>query len=200
MLRRAEGIIALWRGPERLANAPEWHGDAAVIDVASFGETGLLGARRPPNARAVLRNAHPAIVEAARTGAGTLALRGPIVPTDVFPPGADLDRLPCLAPDAAGFVDTGFACRRDGDTWTITAPPPGIVGIGAYRLVEREIEMLVADIDRGATLLALPHAATGQRLAGSAADPVRLAAELRARGINPLVCGAFRMREAGRAA
>jgi hypothetical protein len=66
--------------------------------------------------------------------------------------------------------------------------------------VEREIEMLVADIDRGATLLALPHAATGQRLAGSAADPVRLAAELRARGINPLVCGAFRMREAGRAA
>jgi len=200
MLRHAGGIVALWRSPERLANAPDWRGDAAVVDVASFGEIGFLGSRRPANAQAALRNEHPAIVEAARTDAGTLALRGSIVPADAFPPGAELDHLPCLAPDDAGFVDTGFACRRDGDTWTITAPPPGIVSIGAYRLLEREIETLVADVDSGATLLALPHAATGQRLAGGAADSVRLAAELRVRGVNPLICGAFRLREAGRAA
>ena len=123
-----------------------------------------------------------------------------MVAADAFPPGAELDRLTHLAADAAGFVDTGFACRRDGETWTITAPPPGIARIGGYRLIEREAETLVAEVDAEATLLSLPHAATGQRLAGGAADPARLAAELRARGVNPLVCGAFRTRETGRAA
>ncbi len=200
LLGHAEHIVALWRAPERLANAPRWRGEAAVIDMASFGEIGIVGGLRPPDGYPVLRNPHPAIVEAARTGTGTLALRGPVVAVDVFPPGAEMDHQPFLAPDAAGFVDTGFACRRDGETWTITAPPRGIAGIGGYRLIEREAAALVAEVDPAATLLSLPHAATGQRLAGSAADPVGLAGELRARGINALICEAFRPRETGRAA
>ena len=200
MLRHAQDILALWRGPERLANAPVWRGEATVTDIMSFGEIGFFTAQRPPDGPPVLHNPHPALVEAARTDAGTLALRGAMVAADAFPPGAELDHLPYLVADAAGFVDTGFPCRRDSDTWTITAPPPGFASVGGYRLIEREAEALVADIDPGATLLALPHAVTGQRLAGNADDPVGLATELRARGVNPLIFGAFRARESGRAA
>jgi len=199
-LGHARTIIALWRGPERFATAPAWCGEAAIVDVACFGEIGLLGARRPPNGHTAPWNANATGIETARTDAGTLALRGPMVPAHAFPPGAELDHMPHLAPDTAGFVDTGFACRRDGDAWAITAPPAGFASIGGYRLHEREVEALVAGIDAEATVLALPHAATGQRLAGSAADPIRLAAGLRTRGVNPLICGAFRPRRIGHAA
>jgi hypothetical protein len=200
MLACADTIIALWRSPERLANAPYWRGNAEVVDVASFGEIGLLHAIRPLDGEPVLRNPKPAVIEAARTDGGTLALRGAMVPAHAFPPGAELDYEPYLAGDAVGFVDTGFACRHDGNTWTITAPPCGFTSIGGYRLLARDVESQIAHIDADATVLALPHAATGQRLAGRSADPARLASELRARGVNPLIYGAFRSRAADRAA
>jgi hypothetical protein len=90
-------------------------------------------------------------VEAARTEAGTLALREPMVAAGAFPPGAELDHLPHLGTDAVGFIDASFACRG-GETWMITAPPPGIVRIGGYRLVEREAEAVVAEVEVEATL------------------------------------------------
>jgi hypothetical protein len=49
----APTILALWRAPEQLAGAVAWRGDAALIDVASFGEIGLLPARRGPDGRPV---------------------------------------------------------------------------------------------------------------------------------------------------
>jgi non-ribosomal peptide synthetase component F len=42
-------IFALWRAPERLAAALPWQGDAALVDIVSIGETGLLPARRGPD-------------------------------------------------------------------------------------------------------------------------------------------------------
>ena len=42
-------ILALWRAPEQLAAAAPWQRDAALVDIASFGETGLLPARRGPD-------------------------------------------------------------------------------------------------------------------------------------------------------
>ena len=39
-------ILALWRAPEQLAGAAPWQRDAALVDIASFGEIGLLPARR----------------------------------------------------------------------------------------------------------------------------------------------------------
>jgi hypothetical protein len=44
-----KNILALWRAPEQLAAAAPWQHDAALVDIASFGETGLLPARRGPN-------------------------------------------------------------------------------------------------------------------------------------------------------
>lgn len=42
-------ILALWRAPEQLVATASWQGHAALIDIASFGETGLLPARRGPD-------------------------------------------------------------------------------------------------------------------------------------------------------
>ena len=44
-----KNILALWRAPEQLAAAVPWQRDAALVDIASFDETGLLPARRGPN-------------------------------------------------------------------------------------------------------------------------------------------------------
>ena len=66
------------------------------------------------------------VAETTRTGAGTLALRGPMVPAHAFPPGAERGREPHLSVDAAGFTDTGFRCRldRDSNTLALTGPRP----------------------------------------------------------------------------
>ena len=89
--RRSKTIVALWRAPERLTLAPAWRGDSALMDVAGFGEIGLLAVRRgadglpsaiPLGVIGAPRQAAEAspVIETARTGAGTLALRGPMVP------------------------------------------------------------------------------------------------------------------------
>ena len=56
-------------------------------------------------------NAVP-VAEIARTAAGTLALRGPMVPRHAFPPGAERLAAPHLKADAEGFVDTCYPCRH----------------------------------------------------------------------------------------
>ncbi len=194
-----KAVLALWRAPERLAAARPWQAETALIDIASFGETGLLPARRGPDgepapiphgAVATPRGTAGALaaVETARSKSGTLALRGPMVPP--------------LAPDPAGFVDTGFPCTlaQDGATLTVTGAPAGLTAVGFYRFRQREIDAAVADADPAAIIAALPDAALGQRLAGSASDPAAIAAELRTRGVNSLIAGAFRPRGKSNAA
>jgi hypothetical protein len=135
--------------------------------------------------------------ETLRTKAATLALRGPMVPTQAFPPGAERNHMPHLAADEAGFVDTGFTCRlgRDGQTLTVTGAPGGIATVGGYRFRPNRVEATVASVDPAATIVALPNALLGQRLAGSAAGPDEIQAELEGRGANPLIAGAFRLRK-----
>jgi acyl-CoA synthetase (AMP-forming)/AMP-acid ligase II len=208
-----ETIAALWRAPERLAGQPAWHGQAALIDVAAFGELGLIASRRKPGAEPALlphgvvgapRGAKdaPSLIEIARTVDGTLGLRGPMVPTHAFPPGAEHGYAPFLAPDPEGLIDTGLACRRrlDTNTLTMTAPVPGMRNIGGYRFHERALEETVAAVDAEATIVALPDATLGQRLAGSARNRAGVIAALQAAGANPLIAGAFRPRGPGKAA
>jgi len=203
----AANILALWRAPERLVSAAPWQEEAALIDVAAFGEVGLLAARRGADGKpaSLTRGSIEAprgaagaarVLEAARGKTGTLLLRGPMVPGQAFPPGADEDRRPHIAPDAAGFVDTGYACRDDGDELLVTAPPAGLASIGGYRFRQPALDALVQSLDPAATLLAVPDAIMGERLAASAPDPAAARAQLRARGVNPLICEAFRPRAA----
>jgi non-ribosomal peptide synthetase component E (peptide arylation enzyme) len=203
-LDKVAQVIALWRAPERLASAAKWSGSARLTDVQAFGEVGLMAARRdaetgmpvaiptglihtPRGAPAWLR-----VAEVARSANGTLKLRGPMVQAHPFPPVADDETA---ATD--GFVDTGYACRaEDGNTLVITGAPTGLAMVGGYRLAQGDIETLVKGIDPGAVVAAVPDALSGHRLGGTAADRTALQERLTALGANPLVAGAFRIRNA----
>ena len=212
-LDNVKNIVALWRSPERMDACGPWRGETALVDVACFGEIGVLTTRRGadgmplPFPRGIVsapRGAAGAITvaEAMRTGAGTLALRGPMVPAHAFPPGTERGEAPHLGVNAAGFVDTGATCRLDRatDTLVVTGPPGGITVVGGYRFRQVEVDWLVAHADLDATIVALPDGMLGQRLAGSAPEPEVTVEELQACGANPLIAGAFRPRERANAA
>jgi hypothetical protein len=201
-------IIAAWRAPERIATSPVWRErDAALVDVAIFGEAGLVAARRGANGRAAAipfgavaapRGSTGAVVvaEILRTAASTVALRGPLVPRHAFPPGIERSGLPHFKIDRFGLVDTGYTCRVDPATkaMIVTGPPSGIVGVGGYRFPLRELDEAVGKIDSTATVTALPDPLVGQRLVGQAARRDMVRAALNAVGLNPLVAAAFRDR------
>ncbi len=206
LLDAAKCVMALWRTPERLPATACWDRDAALVDVASFGELGLVAARREADGTAApiprgvigaprgMPDALP-VIETARGASGTLLLRGPMAPTLAFPPGAEHGGEPHLSPDAGGFLDTGQICRftPDGQSLLVSSPPAGIVTVGGYRLRARDLDGLA---DRfGAMLAVLPQELTGQRLAGSAPERAAVLRQLQERGVNPLVSGAFRYPE-----
>lgn len=202
-------LAALWRAPERASAAKSFSEATSVVDVSSFGETGLVAARRtelkkpaliPHGVISAPRGAIGAmtVVETASSSAGTLMLRGPMVPSTTFPPGPD----PGRAPDLAGYIDTGFFCRLDkqSQTFTITGSPPGIVGIGGYRLRQSDIDTCVENAGAEAALLPLPDRMLGHRLAGAAPDKKAVTVALDAQGVNALISGAFSERGAADAA
>jgi hypothetical protein len=219
LLSHAElrNVLALWRAPERLAISPPWRNPTAkLVDMLAFGEIALLGSRRRSDGRTVSLPAGDVraprdtgqavwVAEIVRTSAGTLALRGPMVPRYAFPPGTERSPAPHLKADAAGFVDTGYACRlnQSGETVQVTGPPPGIVGVGGYRFVLDALENRVRQADGNAAMTALPDALIGYRLAGiagDAGDADGLRARLAALGLNALAIEAFRDRGSDRAA
>ena len=132
------------------------------------------------------------------TTAGTVSFRGPMVPQHPFPPGAERSGLPCLKVSASGFVDTGYACRSDLAALLVTGPPPGMISIGGYRFMLEELQEAADSTGCGATRVAvLPDALVGHRLTASAFDSASMQAELRLRGANPLLVGAFSPRNQG---
>jgi hypothetical protein len=197
-------VLALWRTPERLTPAHRLLTDPqrTIVDLWAFGEIAVVASRRGPNsnpegpplpsmgrypAGATLR------VEATRSQAGTLALRGAIVPRHQFPLGTERGSPLRLKIDENGFVDTGYPCRfdRTSNRMIITGPPSGIVSVGGYRVPLRELEETVARIDPKSSVAALPDALTGQRLAGIAADRQTVQRALAAQGAQPLLTAAF---------
>jgi hypothetical protein len=203
-----KNVLGVWRAPERLVRAPTWRDpDVGLIDVQVFGETGLIAARRDllgwpaaipfgPLTAPRAAEAGNVVVEVQRTSKGTVALRGPMVPRCAFPPGAERAQLPHLDIAPSGFVDTGYACKgeQSNPAMVLTAPPPGIVNVGGYRFVVRDLQDAVSDIDAGGTLTALPDALAGHQLAGSATDREHLQTALAEQGVNPLLVGAFSTR------
>ena len=100
-------------------------------------------------------------IETARSPAGTLCLRGAMVPSHAFPPGAAAP----LALDAEGFLDTGYPCRllRPGPRLTVTGPPAGMAAVGAYRFRAGDLDRLAQSLDAGVTLAALAAGADRRR-------------------------------------
>jgi len=167
-------IIAAWRSPERLADSPAWHEpDIALVDVAIFGEAALAPARRgggkpnpmPAGSVTVPREDTGGIVvaEMTRTEAGTLALRGPMVPQRSFPPGIEGSGLPYFKIGPRGLVDSGYTCRIDSVSKgiVVTGVPAAIVGVGGYRFPLHDLQEIVDRIDGAATLAALPDPIVG---------------------------------------
>jgi AMP-binding enzyme len=202
-------VVAGWPAPERLAASAAWRADdCKFIDVAIFGEAGAIPARRGGDGRPAPLRLGPVLTprngasEAARTvvvaelsvtRANTVALGGPMVSRQCFPPGIEKSNEPHWEIQSGGLVDTGYTCRIEpgGETVTVTGPPSGIVGVGAYRFSLSALQKLLAGIDPAATLDALPAALTGQRLVGKAADVAAVQAALAHAGANPLVVSAF---------
>jgi hypothetical protein len=197
-------VTAIWRAPERLAEAPQWTNlDVALIDIAAFGETALLAARRPPGGRSQPWPDGPVRVadngmecaHVAATAGGTLGISGALAASAFTPFGTTAVADPT---DGNGYVDTGYHCRpiADEGALAVTAAPPGLVAVGGYHFSLHELQRMVRGIDVNGILAALPHALCGHRLAGHAADPAALRDMLEAMGANPLLTAAFRDRAA----
>ncbi|AXK80018.1 long-chain fatty acid--CoA ligase [Pseudolabrys taiwanensis] len=204
-------VLSLWRTPERMATATPWEGAAAVTDIACFGDIAVCAGRRGDDgmpAAIPLGVVHaprgagrgPTVLETMRTKAGTLAVRGTMVPKAAFPPGIEGSGSAFFAPEEDGFVRTGFICRptEDGESVVITGTADGLASVGGYSFRAAEIEARVVKVDAQATLTTVPDALLGQRLAGHGRD--RTSAFLQALGFNPLVSGAFRRRKTADAA
>jgi hypothetical protein len=199
LLDAAKAVLALWRAPERMQRAEPCEARGIVLDVAGFGELGVVALRRDGIQPAPLPCGTVAspegaadttpLLEIARSALGTVMLRGQAVPVSGFP----LGTRPHHATSAGGFIDTGYPCRFDTDAkaLVVTAPPAGIATVGFYRFVARELSRLAENLEADATLAALPHELTGERIAGHAPDRAASAQELARRGVNPLVSGAF---------
>ncbi|HEY4919383.1 MAG TPA: class I adenylate-forming enzyme family protein [Xanthobacteraceae bacterium] len=208
VLSRRHGIkslIAAWRAVERMASSPHWS-DATIglVDVPVFGETALFAARRGGNGRPAPLALGPVmaprgapgalhVVEIARTPAGTIAVRGPMVPRFPLPLEIDAAAKPAFAVGADGFTDTGYQCTVDpvSRALTINDAPAGIVGVGGYRFGAEALAEIAAGAEPGSRISIQPDALAGKRLAGTAADPARVQGELAQRGVNPLVVTAF---------
>jgi hypothetical protein len=192
--------------------SPTWRSaHVNLVDFMSFVETAVLASHRDPDGRPQPLKSGPVqaprsvagaitVAELGRTEAGTLALRGPMVPQHPFP--QRVEHRGGTRAGADAFVDTGYPCRLAGDSGAIvlSGPPAGLVTIGGCRFALRDLEDAVRRADPEAALVALPDALGGHRLAGHAADPDRVCAALEQQGVNALLVNAFRNRRARRAA
>jgi hypothetical protein len=117
-----------------------------------------------------------------------------MVPRHAFPPGAERIQAAHFQTDLQGFVDTGYACRldRETDTVAVTGPPAGLVTVGGCRFALRSLQEAAHRVGLQASLVALPDALSGHRLAGHASDPARARTALETDGVNALVVDAFR--------
>jgi hypothetical protein len=198
-------ILAAWHAPEHLGESANWRErDANLVDVAIFGEAGLIAARRGAGGRPAPVPFGPVlaphdsadavqVAELSTTMTGTVALRGPMVPRHAFPPGVERSDQPHFELGRDGAVDTGYLCSVDavGKTVTVTGPPAGIVTIGSYRFPLCGLLETIGRIDGDATLAALPDPLLGQRLTGTARDRQAMQLALNGLGLNPLVALAF---------
>src|SRR5262245_9242069 len=201
-------VLAVWRAPERVAGSAVWSDrEPNLVDVLAFGGVGVVPLRRPPDGKPAALTKGPihagrahgdglVLVEVARTPGGTIALSGAMVPHHPFPPGVERNGAPRLKIGDDGGVDTGYGCRaeRAGGMLAVSAPPAGIVSVGGYRFVLRELQQFITRAADGSTLAALPDGLAGHRLAGVAADRNAIRRVLAEQGANPLIIGAFRER------
>ncbi len=198
------GVISVWRAPERFAAAAQWTNlDVTLVDVAAFGETALLAARRPPGGRTLpwptgplsIAPGGPDCADVTLLPNGTLGIQGGLAAAPFDPYGSE---TVTASAGNSGYVDTGYSCRliAEEQSLVVTAAPAGLVAVGGYRFAINDLQLMVRGIDSNSVVAALPHALSGHRLAGHAADPSAMRDMLQTMGMNPLLSAAFRDRAA----
>jgi non-ribosomal peptide synthetase component E (peptide arylation enzyme) len=90
-----------------------------------------------------------------------------------------------------GFADTHYPCIVERDYFRVTGPQPGMIGIGGYRVARADVDAMAHALPGDSLVTALPDELLGQRLKGRAVDRDAAAALIAARGVNPLIAGAF---------
>jgi acyl-CoA synthetase (AMP-forming)/AMP-acid ligase II len=204
-----KNVLAFWRAPERLASsAPLRLMESNLIDVSVFGEIGLCAVRRTESKPAPIpigkirapRDAPGAAIVAdiARNSAGNFGFGGPMAPRHPFPPHAAKPTDSYFKTGDDGTIDTGYPCRVDPETGAlvVTGPPAGLVSVGGYRFSMREVQDVVTQAEKDASIAALPDTIAGHRLAGISKDRAAMRHTLAAVGLNPLIVRAFRERGA----
>jgi hypothetical protein len=195
---RPKAVVAVWRAPERMRMGAALFAAARVIDVPVFGEVGLLAL---PRERADAPAELPEVAGAASTGleltrgaAGTLCVRGAMVPAHPCPPGSPRGPQFNLTIGPDGFVDTQFPCHVDraSGRLVLDGPPSGVVSVGGYRFAVRDLQDAVLPLDPDGSVTALPDALAGHRLAGICGDRRAIGEQLAEQGASPLVVAAFR--------
>lgn len=206
---RLRTVVGLWRAPERLwGNGSVLVDGVALVDVLAFGETGLVPLRRRADGAPAMIPAgrldipgcgEPLFIRVERTAAGSLGYGGPLVPAigGTANGGRRIESVASVA-SSDDLVDTAYPCRleKQSNALVITGPPAGLVNVGGYRFVTRELEAMMSRLEHNASIAALPDALTGYRLAGTGAKRSAVREALSAIGVNPLVEGAFRERKA----
>ena len=161
------GGVAIARADRR--QCPRRAANSSLVDVLVFGETGLVAHRRGADGKPAPIAIRPSRAAARRRRkASTCSTSRARRPARSRSP-ARWCRTPPSRPARSaaaaprlkiteGSIDTGYACRVDRDTKMITidGPPAGIVSVGGYRFALRAAQDLVAGIEDGSTLAALP--------------------------------------------
>ena len=202
-------VLGLWRSPEHAGTSVTWCGKAAFSDLYAFGEVGFFAVARDHDGNPEPIFPGPQATRGSRATAmaceplisrnGTLGLKGPMVPLAAYaPPQRREESLATLASNyqPLDYVDTGYAARLDRKLQAIciTSPPSGIVAVGGYRFLARDLNEWAQRLAPGTLLTALPDRMSGHRLAGRASDNARARAALTELGLNPLMTEAFRDR------
>src|SRR5262249_45072053 len=182
-------VIAAWRSPERMGRTGLQNSEREIVDVAVFGEMAICvcdwaANEQKPVFERTIDSDNIARIDFARTRAGALSVRGPMVPTLPYPPDAKQGYEVILQADVAGFVDTGYPCRIEDGKFVLSGPIAGLIDVGGYRFAARRLQETLTSMQDEASLVALPHPLLSHRLAGTAVDAKSVHAALAADGVN----------------
>lgn len=165
---------------------------AAVDAFLAAGESALIpmsGGAIPLGKAAGLQGAVD--VETGTSAAGTLLVRGAMVPQTAFPPGAERGDPPVWHVDGHGFHETGLAVAfgaEDG-TLILTGGERGLIAVGGRRFCEADIRAAYAEAGGDIAPVVKPDPVLGERVAGVIGDGRAiqgLAARLVDSGLTPL--------------
>lgn len=190
-LRHITLVARSARHAEALAGLPlqpAMDGFLAVGEAALIRITGADGAI--PLGKAAGAQGSVA-VETGTSAAGTLMVRGAMVPAAAFPPGAERGQPPFWIIDASGFHDTGLtvAFGAEDATLVLTGGERGLVTVGGRRFAEADIRAAYAEAGGEIAPVIKPDPVLGERVAGVIGDGRALqglAARLVDSGLTPL--------------